>query len=185
MSEDVTQMLATMSPGDREALDRVLPVIYGDLKALAQRELRRERPDHTLNATALVHESYLKLAQLENLTWEGRAHFFGAASRVMRRLLIDHARRRAAGKRGAGAGHIPLEDVVVAAREAPQELIALDEALTRLEAIDSRQAAVVECRFFAGMGIEETAEALGVSPVTVKRDWSVARAWLNRELTRG
>lgn len=184
MASDLTQMLARMSAGDREALDRVLPVIYTELKELAQRELRRERPDHTLNATALVHESYLKLAQLENLSWEGRAHFFGAASSVMRRLLIDHARRRAAGKRGAGAGHVSLEDVVVAARETPEELVALDEALGRLERIDPRQAAVVECRFFAGMGIEETAQALGVSPATVKRDWSVARAWINRELTR-
>jgi len=184
MSEDVTQLLAGMSPGDRETLDRVLPVIYTELRELAQRELRRERPDHTLNATALVHESYLKLAQLEDLSWEGRAHFFGAASRVMRRLLIDHARRRAAGKRGGGAGHVALEDVVVAAREAPEELVALDEALGRLERIDPRQAAVVECRFFAGMGIEETAEALGISPATVKRDWSIARAWINRELTR-
>jgi len=184
MSEYVTQLLAGMSPGDRETLDRVLPVIYTELRELAQRELRRERPDHTLNATALVHESYLKLAQLEDLSWEGRAHFFGAASRVMRRLLIDHARRRAAGKRGGGAGHVALEDVVVAAREAPEELVALDEALGRLERIDPRQAAVVECRFFAGMGIEETAEALGISPATVKRDWSIARAWINRELTR-
>ncbi|HSM60507.1 MAG TPA: ECF-type sigma factor [Longimicrobiales bacterium] len=184
MHEDVTLILSDLSAGDRDALDRILPVLYEDLRALASRELRRERPDHTLNATALVHESYLKLVQLDRMSWQSRAHFFGAAAGVMRRLLIDHARRRTAGKRGGGDEPLSLDDVVAAAAEAPTALLALDEALARLESLNERQARVVECRFFAGMGVEETAESLGISSATVKRDWTVARAWLNRELTR-
>jgi RNA polymerase sigma factor (TIGR02999 family) len=164
-------------------MDRLLPLVYEQLRALAQRALRRERPDHTLTPTALVHEVYLKLVQLERITWQGKAHFFGTCAQVMRRILIGYARMRKAEKRGGGEGEpLTIENVVLAARSRPADLVALDEALQRLEALSSRQARVVECRFFAGMDVEDTAEVLGVSPATVKRDWTLARAWLNREL---
>ncbi len=181
---DVTQALLAHSAGDRTALDRVLPLVYDHLRSLARRELRRERPDHTLTPTALVHEAYLKLVQLDRVSWQGRAHFFGACATEMRRILISYARMRKAEKRGGGSDHVPLENVVLATQTRPGEVVALDEALTRLEALSDRQARVVECRFFAGMGVEETAEALGISPATVKREWTAARAWLNRELSR-
>ncbi|MEZ4417658.1 MAG: sigma-70 family RNA polymerase sigma factor [Gemmatimonadota bacterium] len=179
---DVTRLLQRMSDGDVRAVDRLLPVVYDELRELARKELRRERSDHTLNATALVNEAYLRLAQLDRIDWRGRAHFFGAAAQSMRRILIDYARRRTAEKRGEGAEHVSIDSVVVAARERPADLLALDEALARLEELDPRQARVVECRFFAGMEVKETAEALGISPATVKRDWVLARAWLNREM---
>lgn len=179
---DVTQALVALSGGDREALSRLLPVIYDELRAMAQRQLRRERPDHTLTPTALVHEAYLKLVQLERVTWEGRAHFFGACAQEMRRVLVSHARSRDAVKRGGGVAPVTLENAVLAAETRPAELIALDEALTRLAQLDPRQARIVECRFFAGMGVAETAAVLGISPATVKRDWVLARAWLNREM---
>lgn len=182
--EEITRALSELADGDQAALDRLLPAVYDHLKGLAQRELRRERRDHTLNATALVHEAYLRLVRLDRITWEGRAHFFGAAGQAMRRILISYARMKKADKRGSGAEHVPIDDVVVAARDRPADLLALDEALDRLAALDQRQARVVECRFFAGMSVDETAAALDISPATVKRDWTVARAWLNRELDR-
>jgi RNA polymerase sigma factor (TIGR02999 family) len=180
---DVTVLLSELAGGDPDAMDRLLPIVYDQLRDMARRELRRERADHTLGATAIVHEAYLKLVQLDRVSWEGRAHFFGAAAMVMRRVLISYARARNAQKRGSGASRVPLEDVVLAAQERPAELLALDEALERLKALNERQARVVECRFFAGMGIDETAMALGISNATVRRDWAVARAWLNRELS--
>jgi RNA polymerase sigma factor (TIGR02999 family) len=185
MSEhiDVTQVLSEMAGGDPEAIDRLLPVVYENLRDLARRELRRERDDHTLSATAMVHEAYLRLVQLDSVSWEGRAHFFGAAAVAMRRILISYARSRNAQKRGGGAAHVPLDDVIVAARERPADVLALDEALERLKELDERQASVVECRFFAGMSLDETAAALGISNATVRRDWALARAWLNRELS--
>ena len=183
-SSDITQALIDLTDGDQDALDRLLPVVYERLRSIAHRELRRERPDHTLNATALVHEAYLRLVQLDRISWEGRAHFFGAASQAMRRILISYARMKNAGKRGAGADHVNLDDVVVAAQERPDMVLALDEALSRLAKTNERQAKIVECRYFAGMSVEETASALGISPATVKRDWLVARAMLNRELSR-
>ncbi|MGD8320063.1 MAG: sigma-70 family RNA polymerase sigma factor [Gemmatimonadota bacterium] len=181
-TDDITQVLDQLSRGSTDALDRLLPSVYEELRGIARRELRRERPDHTLNATALVHEAYLRLANLNGITWEGRAHFFGAAARSMRRILISYARMKTAEKRGSGAEHVPLHDVMVATRERPDAVLALDEALSRLEEVDERQARVVECRYFAGMNVEETATALEISPATVKRDWALARAWLNREL---
>jgi RNA polymerase sigma factor (TIGR02999 family) len=179
---DVTQALLQLSGGDRSALERVLPQVYDQLRGIARRQLRQERPEHTLTPTALVHEAYLKLVQLDRITWNGRAHFFGACAQEMRRILISYARMKAAGKRGAKSAHVPLENVLVAAETRPHELLALEEALERLEALSSRQARVVECRFFAGMDVGETAEALSISPATVKREWAAARAWLNREL---
>jgi RNA polymerase sigma factor (TIGR02999 family) len=182
--DDVTQALIELSHGDARALDRMLPIVYDRLRVIAERELRRDRDGHTLSATALVHEAYLKLVQLDRISWQGRAHFFGACAQVMRRILIGYARMKKAEKRGgAAAERVPIEDVILAATERPEELVALDEALARLAQLNTRQARIVECRFFAGMDVEQTAAALGTSPATVKRDWAAARAWLNRELT--
>lgn len=182
-SPSVTQVLLELSGGNREALERLLPLVYDHLRDIANRALRGERPDHTLNSSALVHEAWLRLVELDRIDWRDRAHFFGACAQIMRRVLISYARMRRAEKRGGPAGvTVPLEDVVLAARSRPAELIALDEALARLEALSARQARIVECRYFAGMSVEETAEALGTSPATVKREWTVARAWLNQEL---
>jgi len=178
----ITQALVELSNGDASAHDRLFPLVYDALRDLARRELRHERPDHTLSATALVHEAYLKLVQLERIDWKGRAHFFGVCAPVMRQVLISHARSRNAAKRGAGAAKLPLSDALAVAEERPEDLLALDEALARLEALSPRQARVVEARFFAGLSVEETATALGISPATVKREWTAARAWLNREL---
>jgi len=179
----ITQALVELAHGDASAHDRLFPLVYDALRELARRELRRERPDHTLSATALVHEAYLKLVQLERIDWKGRAHFFGVCAPVMRQVLISHARGRNAAKRGAGAPKLPLSDALAVAEERPDELVALDGALTRLEALSPRQARVVEARFFAGLSVEETAAVLGISPATVKREWTAARAWLNRELS--
>ena len=182
MASDVTQALVELSEGDRSALDRLLPIVYGQLRQLAEKQLRQERVGHTLTPTALVHEAYLKLAQLEHIDWRGRSHFFGACAQSMRRILISYARMKKAEKRGSGAEHVPIDNVILAAQDRPAEIIALDEALTKLERLSERQARVVECRFFAGMSVEETGEAIGISPATVKREWTVARAFLNREL---
>ena len=183
---DVTQALIELSAGDSQALDRVLPAVYDHLHRLAERELRRERVDHTLSPTALVHEAYLKLVQLDRISWEGRAHFFGACAQMMRRILISYARMKKADKRGGAAAEaVPIDDVILAASERPGELVALDEALARLAQLNPRQARIVECRFFAGMDVEQTAEVVGASAATVKRDWTAARAWLNRELAGG
>ncbi len=183
---DVTQALIELSAGDSHALDRVLPAVYDHLRRLAERELRRERADHTLSPTALVHEAYLKLVQLDRISWEGRAHFFGACAQVMRRILISYARMKKAEKRGGVAAEpVPIDDVILAAAERPEVLVALDEALARLAQLNPRQARIVECRFFAGMDVEQTAEVVGASAATVKRDWTAARAWLNRELAEG
>lgn len=180
----VTQALLDLSRGERGALDRVLPAIYDHLHRIAERELRRERNDHTLSPTALVHEAYLKLVQLDRISWQGRDHFFGACAQAMRRILISYARMKRAEKRGgASAQPVTLENAIVAATERPDELVELDEALARLALLNERQARVVECRFFGGMDVDQTAGALGISPATVKRDWAMARAWLNRELT--
>jgi RNA polymerase sigma factor (TIGR02999 family) len=184
MGSDVTRVLIELGQGDRAAMDRLLPLVYDELRRLAEGQLRRERADHTLSPTALVHEAYLKLVQLDRIDWKGRAHFFGACAHSMRRILISYARMKKANKRGAGKEHVPIENVVLAAQERPAEVVALDEALTKLEQLSERQARIVECRFFAGMGVEETAAALAVSPATVKRDWTTARAFLNRELSR-
>jgi RNA polymerase sigma factor (TIGR02999 family) len=181
--EGVTQVLAQMSAGDRAALDRLLPLIYEELRAIARRALRGERPDHTLTPTALVHEAFLKLVHLDRVDWRGRAHFFGACATEMRRILVSYARMRSAGKRGGAAARmVTLDDIIVAAHARPGDVLSLDEALEQLAVLDPRQARIVEHRFFAGMTVEDTAEALGVSPATVKREWALARAWLNREL---
>jgi RNA polymerase sigma factor (TIGR02999 family) len=166
----------------RGGLDDVFPAVYDELRRVAHRHLRGERTGHTLGTTALVHEAYLELAKLDHIRWPGRAYVLAAASRAMRRILIDFAIARRAQKRGGGATAEPLDDAVAMAVSRGDELLALDEALERLGAVNARYCQVVECRFFGGMSVEETAEALGTSAATVKRDWTMARAWLNREL---
>jgi RNA polymerase sigma factor (TIGR02999 family) len=165
-------------------MDDLLPLVYGELKRIAARQLRRERSDHTLSATALVHEAWLELSRLDRITWQNRSHYLALAAQAMRRVLIDHAVARRAQKRGGGQGLEVLDEEAVVLVDGPSEgLLDLDHALQRLAAIDERQVRVVECRFFGGMSIEETAEALELSPATVKREWALARAWLNRELS--
>jgi len=180
---DVTALLRQLSAGSGEALGRVIPLVYKELRSSAHRHLRREDRGHTLNTTALVHEAYLRLVDLDRIEWRDRSHFFAMASRMMRRILINYARDRKRGKRGGGRAPITLDDRDLPIDENLDELLALDEALTRLEALDERRCRVVECRFFAGLDIAETAEALGVSTGTVKRDWRLARLWLNRQLS--
>jgi len=166
-------------------MDDLLPLVYGELKRIAARQLRRERSDHTLSTTALVHEAWLELSNLDRIKWQNRNHYLAVASQAMRRVLIDHAVAKRAQKRGNGQPMEVLEDsppLLVEGRG--EELLDLDHALERLAAVDERQVRIVECRFFGGMSIEETAEVLGISPATVKREWSLARAWLNRELSK-
>lgn len=165
-----------------EQLDELFPLAYAELRRIAHRRLRGERPGHTLNTTALVHEAYLKLSRLDRIEWNGRTHCLAVAAQAMRRVLVDYAVRRKAQKRGGTRARVPLDRVTLSVDDATAELLALNDAMERLKAIDERQCRVVECRFFAGMTIDETAEALDVSPATVKRDWTHARAWLNRAL---
>lgn len=179
---DVTALLRQMSGGSGEALDALVPLVYRELRSIAHRHLRREDPGHTLNTTALVHEAYLRLVDLRRVEWRDRTHFFAMASRMMRRILMNYARMRKRAKRGGGRVPSPLQKGDLPIDENLDDLLALDEALRRLEAANERRCRVVECRFFAGLTIEETAEGLGVSPGTVKRDWRLARLWLNREL---
>jgi RNA polymerase sigma factor (TIGR02999 family) len=175
-------MLHAHLGGDHEALDRLLPHVYDQLRRIARRRLAREREGHTLAATDLVHEAFLKLVPFDSVDWRSRAHFFAVASRAMRRVLIDHAERRGTAKRGGGAIAVTLDERDASSEQPLDDLIAIGQALQRLEAIDARQARVVECRFFGGLSLEETAEALQTSTATVSRDWTFARAWLHREL---
>lgn len=180
---EVTRLLAELSHGGRDAMDQLLPLVYDELRRIAHRRLWGERADHTLVTTDLVHETYLKLVGLEEIEWRNRAHFLAVAAQAMRRVLVNHAVSRKAQKRGGERRKVPLDEVVLRADQPAEELLALDDALRRLEAINERHARIVECRFFAGMSIEETADVLDISPATVKRDWTLARAWLNRELS--
>lgn len=180
---EVTRLLGELNQGGRNALDHLFSLVYQELQAIARRRLRSERSDHTLNTTGLVHEAYLKLIGLDRLEYQNRAHFFAVAARAMRRILVDHAVSSKAQKRGGERRKVRLEDAGLLAEQAADELLALDDALRRLAEINERQATLVECRYFAGLSIAETAEALGVSPATVKREWTVARAWLHRELS--
>ena len=182
---DLTRLLLDWSRGDKTALDRLMPLVYDELRALAERSLRHERSGHTLQGTALVHEAYLKLVDHRQVRWQDRAHFFAVAAQLMRRILVDHARRHGAAKRGSGEPRLPLDEADAPAAPAPLgDWLALDRALERLGALHERQARTVELRFFGGLTIEETAEVLQVSPATVKNDWSLARGWLYRELQR-
>ncbi len=181
---DLTSYVIGGSPHDKATLDALLPAVYGELHALAERYLRIERPDHTLQPTALVHEAYIRLSAQRHVNWCDRAQFFGVAAQMMRRILVNHAEARNSAKRGGKVTRVTLDESVSWADGRDIDLVHLDEALTSLAAFDPRQARIVELRFFAGLGIEETAEVLAISPATVKREWSVAKAWLRRELTR-
>ena len=183
-ASDVTQLLLSWRAGDPASGDLLLPMIYAELHAQAARALRREAPGHTLQATALVNEAYLRLIDQRRVEWKNRAHFFGVCAQVMRRILVDHARARLADKRGGGAQPLSLHDADGVAGESDVDVLALHDALEALAALDPQQARVVELRYFSGLNIEETAEALDISPATVKREWAVARAWLRRELTK-
>ena len=183
-SKVVTQLLVRWRDGDREALDTLMPLVYAELRRLAQHYLSRERTDHTLQSTALVHEAYLRLAGQNPPHWENRAHFFGIAAHIMRQILVEYARAKNTAKRGGGTCKITLDDALEIQQKTDVDVIALDAALDRLSELDPQQSRIVEMRFFAGLTIEDTAEVIGVSPATVKRDWTSARAWLHREIAR-
>ncbi len=180
--QHATELLLALGKGDRGALNELVPLVYDELRAIARSRLRRERPDHTLDTVALVNEAYLKLFQLERIEWKSRAHFLAIAAQAMRHILVNHAWRRKRAKRGGGAPHVPLDLAGDLPAVEANRILALDAALERLATIEPRHAQVVECRFFGGMTIEETAAALEVSPATVKRDWTLLRRWLGREL---
>lgn len=182
-SGDITRLLGELRRGSPDAEAKLLPLVYEHLHRLAAHYMRQERPDHTLQTTALLNEAYLRLVSQEKTDWQDRAHFFGIASRLMREILVDHARGRQAGKRGGLVEKLPIDEVRDFPPSKSRELVELDDALRSLEELDPRQARIVELRFFGGLTVEETAEVLGISPRTVKREWTVARAWLHGELS--
>ena len=179
---EITRLLHEASEGEPGAIDRLIPVVYGELRRLAASQLRRERTGHTLTPTALVHEAFFRIVDQRAVSWEGRTHFFGIAAQAMRRILVDHARKRSAQKRDSKMAVTLDSSVDIGAPAQSEEIVAIDEALTRLALIDERQARLVELRYFVGLSIEETGDVLGISAATVKRDWTLARAWLQREL---
>ena len=179
---EVTRLLRELQSGKPDVVARIVPIVYSELRRLAASYLRGERENHTLQPTALVHEAYLRLVDQKDARWQNRNHFFGVAAQLMRRILVDYARGHRAAKRGGPMPKVSLEQAVVVSKERSSELIALDEALTRLAAFDTQQARIVELRFFGGLTLEETADLLGVSPATVKRDWNMAKAWLSRQM---
>lgn len=179
---EITQLLKDWSDGDQSAFDKLIPLVYAELHRLAHQHMRRERPGHMLQTSALINEAYLRLIQQPQIRWEGRAHFYGIAARLMRRILVDEARKRNSAKRGGGTIQISLIEATKVSQEQAANVVALDDALKTLETVDSRQSEIVELRFFGGLSIEETAEVLKVSPGTVMRDWTFARAWLRNEM---
>lgn len=183
--QEVTRLLADWGKGDSSALDKLLPLVHGELRKIARRQMSQERPGHTLQATALINEAYLKLLGQEGYEWHNRAHFFAVCAQIMRHILIDHARAHAREKRGGGAMQVSLNDVAVIAREKAEHLIALDEALDSLESLDAQKAKIVELRYFGGLSIEETAEVLNISTRTVRREWQRSKAWLYRMISEG
>ncbi|HLX45693.1 MAG TPA: sigma-70 family RNA polymerase sigma factor [Bryobacteraceae bacterium] len=184
-NQNITLLLVASSAGDRHATDQLMPLVYDELRSLARAHLRRERPGHTLQGTALVHEAYLRLVDQKQVKWQNRAHFFGMASQMIRRILVDHARGHKAAKRGSGAAKLSLDEAILASAKTDVDVIALDDALNDLAKFDPGQSRIVELRFFGGLSIEETAEAVGLSVATINREWSAARAWLFRHVTRG
>jgi RNA polymerase sigma factor (TIGR02999 family) len=180
---DVTQLLLAWNNGDRGALDRLIPIVYDELRRLARHHMRLEAANHTLQATGLVNEAYIRLVDQNRVNWQNRAHFFGAAAQIIRRVLVDHARARQRLKRGGDAVKVSLYDDIGAAEAVELDVVGLDHALSELAKLDPQQERIIELRFFTGLSIEETAEALNISPATVKRDWATARAWLYREMT--
>jgi RNA polymerase sigma factor (TIGR02999 family) len=183
-SKPVTELLIKLQGGDETALQQLLPLVYDELRRLARHYLQSERSSHTLQSTALVHEAYLRLVGQESLAVESRAHFFGIAARLMREILVDYARNRGAAKRGANCLTLALDEAVALPQKREVDLIALDDALKDLAALDPRQSQIVDLRFFGGLSIEDTSSVLGISPATVKREWAVARLWLQREMNR-
>jgi RNA polymerase sigma factor (TIGR02999 family) len=183
-AQQITSLLADWSNGDRAALDQLMPLVYDELRQIAHRHLNREREGHTLQTTALVNEVYLKLINEREMRWQDRAHFFAVAAQLMRNILVDYARTRNYAKRGGGVQPVLLDEALTIAEERADELVALDDALQALEAFDQRKSRIAVLRFFAGLSVEETAEVLAVAPVTVMRDWRLAKAWLHRELSR-
>ncbi len=183
-TESVSKLLVKWGQGDLEAREALIPLVYDELRRVARRHLGRERPDHTLQSAALVHEAYVRLVDKEPPQWQNRAHFFAVAAQLMRHLLVDHARNRHAAKRGAGSPRLMLDEEFDLPQKRGVDVEALDDALNRLANLDSQQSRLVELRFFGGLSIEETAVVLGISPATVKREWATARAWLQREMKK-
>ena len=183
-THDVTALLVSWTEGDEDALNRLVPLVEQELRQLARRQIRGERPGHLLQATALVNEAYLKLVDIHRMRWQNRAHFFAVAARLMRRILVDAARAQEYQKRGGRAPHVTFEEALFVGREPPEQLVALDDALDALATVAERKSRVVELRYFGGLSVEETAEVLKVSPETVMRDWKFAKTWLLRELSR-
>lgn len=181
---EVTRLLRQLRSGDQDAAGKLISAVYAELRQVAARAMRNERPGHTLQPTALVHEAFLKLAGSADVEWRDRAHFFGVAARLMREILVDYARQKGAAKRGSGV-RITLDDSLLIAEDRLADAVAIDEVVQRLEALDPRQGHIVELRFFGGLSVEEVAEVMGISSPTVKREWQSAKAWLHRELTRG
>ena len=181
----MTQLLVRWREGDRAAMEELMPLVYDELRRLAGSYLRQERTEHTLQSTALVHEAYLRLAGPKPPQWQNRAHFFGIAARIMRQILVEHARCRNAEKRGGGACRLSLEGAIEFAQQTDFDILELDQALSELAELDEQQSRIVELRFFAGLTVEDTSEVLGISPATVKRDWVTARIWLHRAMTGG
>ena len=182
-NQDVTQMLEAIRTGDESAPERLLALVYDELRRLAHGYMKNERGDHTLQATALVHEAYIQLVDWKNVSWQNRAHFFAAAAQMMRKILVDHARGKNALKRGGGVHTISLDEAVSFPNRSEVNLLSMDDSLNELASFDPQQAKIVELRFFGGLTIEETAHALGISDSTVKRDWQIAKAWLHKRLT--
>ncbi|HMH45383.1 MAG TPA: sigma-70 family RNA polymerase sigma factor [Pyrinomonadaceae bacterium] len=182
---DITALLVDWNNGDKSAIERLLPLVERELHRLAHSYMRRENPDHTLQTTALINETYLRLIDQRKVQWQNRAHFFGIAAKIMRRILLNYARDQNRIKRGGGAIHVSLSEALVMPAEKDRELIALNDALTKLEAIDERKSKVVELRYFGGLTVPEVAEVLKVSEITVMRDWAFAKAWLSREMQNG
>ncbi len=182
--EQVTQLLVRWRDGDRQALDALMPIVYTELRGMAHRYLQRERSDHTLQSTALVHEAYVRLIGQKLPEWQNRAHFFGVAARLMRQILVEYARGHQAAKRGGNACKVTLEEGSLLAQQADLDVVVLDDALQDLAKLDEQQSRIVELRFFAGLSIDDTSEVLGISPATVSREWTTARIWLHREISR-
>ena len=183
LPQEITQLLMNWSQGDKAALDQLVPLVYPELRRLAKRHMDREGPAHTLQTSALINEAYLKLVDQQNVKWQNRAHFFAVAAQVMRHILVDHARTRNYAKRGGGAPKLPLDEAAALTAQRAGQLIALDDALRDLAALDERKSQIIELRFFGGLSLEETAEVMKISPSTVQREWRAAKAWLHHTMT--
>lgn len=184
LPNDITRLLLNWSHGDKAALEQLVPLVHAELRRLARHYMGRENPGHTLQTSALINEAYIRLVDQQNVPWQNRAHFFAVSAQVMRHILIDHARSHAYAKRGGGAPKVPFDEAIAVSENRANELIALDDALNILASLDPRKSQIIELRFFGGLSIEETAEALKISPITVTREWRSAKAWLGREMNR-